>query len=81
MLISSFIFGQSADNRFQQEEQTVQEMQNSESNIDAENAVEASGPGNPGEPVVPIDDYILLLLLTGAGLIIGLHYRKRLQTK
>ena len=50
-------------------------------NVDSQEAAAKSGPGDPGDDDMPIDQYVLPLLLLGAGMIVYVHYRKKTKTE
>lgn len=81
LILNIFIFSITTAQYMDKENSFSQEEINQSNGATIDNQVEDDGDPPPPTDPVPIDDYIPLLLLTGAGLIIGLHYRKRLQTK
>ena len=69
-------FAQQSTNRFEEEE--AKNIENTTTNKPAENPhldEPEPGPGNPGGPKVPIDDYIPALAIVGIGLMI--YYTRR----
>lgn len=76
LFLSLMISAQGQPNPFSHEED---EIQNTDSRLDESSGKDpevAYGPGPPGEPV-PIDDYIPLLVIIAAGLIIYKTYHRK----
>ena len=76
-------FAQFQDNVFDNNNKsTVNQQSTAEADQSASLGVPApgeheEGPGNPGAPTVPIDDYLPMLIIIGLSLII--FYEKRLR--
>ena len=75
LLLSINVSAQMQANRFEDEASTQQTDQYEAESSEKEPEV-AYGPGGPGEPV-PIDDYIPLLVIIAAGLIIYKTYHRK----
>lgn len=77
-IISILNFAQKPANRFEAEESATavpkEEVTSARNNL--EDPGESNNGGNPGD-IVPIDDYIPLLIITAVGLIIFSQYYKR----
>lgn len=73
----TIVFAQDSTNRFDDDSQSAFENTNRETaDPKNEGPIVNKSPGNPGDDA-PIDQYLMVLLVTGAGIIIYTTRRKR----
>lgn len=71
---------QQSENRFEQAEYEQAAPLKPSTDIEAKDSeFGKDGPGNPGPPIAPIDDYLPILVIVAVGLII-LKVRKKTVT-